>query len=314
MVTKDLTQPTSQPLMSETSLRIDSARSSLAPTRNTANLHAIATSYTTYHHPRGRDGPDCRGDCLRANDRRRRAKRDVFRGDPLAPGELTTGMQWLDDGGEGVTFPDTTLGFFSDATFSNLIDFDDDGGGIVGDGFGSGLFEYDVLPDGSVPLVVSGWPDYDFDGLDDEEGTPHEQEGNVDLILLIWEIDDVFTLYDRQEVPGSLSPGATFSHVFQDASWIGHQFTAMADNTVDGGNDVDFWRFTGLEPGATFEAETSSTWLEQDTILGWFDDTSGELIESNDDIDPATDFLSRLSGSVPASGEVVLAVTSYDDF
>ena len=32
----------------------------------------------------------------------------------LSPGVLTTGRQWLDDGGVGATFPDTTLGFFTD--------------------------------------------------------------------------------------------------------------------------------------------------------------------------------------------------------
>ena len=244
----------------------------------------------------------------------------------LGPGVLTTGPQSFEDGGLGITYPNTTIGFFTDGTFTNLIDFDDDGGGIVGDGFGSGLFEYDVQPDGSVPIAVGGFidlnndtafDDFDFDGLSDvDNATPHEQLGAVDLIVRIWEIGNPFVEFDRREIAFSFdAPGDIFQTVLQDNSWIGHQFSAFADNTVVGGNDIDFWRFVDLPPGATFEAETSSPWLAQDTILGWFDDATGDLIEFNDDIDPFIgDTMSRLTGIVPSGGEMVFAVTSYDDF
>ncbi|MEO0531678.1 MAG: PEP-CTERM sorting domain-containing protein, partial [Planctomycetota bacterium] len=51
---------------------------------------------------------------------------------------------------------------------------------------------------------------------------------------------------------------------------------------------------------------------EFDSVLGWFDDVTGELLE--DDDDGGEDLLSVIVGDVPASGEVVLAVSGFDDF
>lgn len=79
--------------------------------------------------------------------------------------------------------------------------------------------------------------------------------------------------------------------------------------------DVDFYRIVGLEPGAPWSAKTQapSGGFRLDTILSQYDD-AGALIAQNDDSDPDNGvFFSALSGIVPASGEVVLAVTSHND-
>ena len=242
----------------------------------------------------------------------------------LNGGVLTTGLQSFDDGGNGIIFADTTLAFFTDNTFTTFAGGagnPDDNTGVLGDALSSGLYELNVLPDGSVPLAVGGFIDQDnnnifddqnFDGLSDVDGTPHNQSGELQLILLIWEIGNPTVTVDSRVEEISLAPGNAESFFLQDNSWIGHQFTALVDNTIDGGNDVDFWRFEDLAPGATFSAEISSSTPQQDTFMGWFNDANGTLIQEDDDA--GDEFLSKIEGTVPTSGDLVFGVTSFDDF
>ena len=74
---------------------------------------------------------------------------------------------------------DTTLGSFDE--LFNLIDTDDDTN-ILGTGLASSLTVVGN-PDGTVHLVVSGFSDFDFDGLNDGSATPHTQSGDFELFL-----------------------------------------------------------------------------------------------------------------------------------
>lgn len=73
---------------------------------------------------------------------------------------------------------DTTLGSF-DQSF-NLINTDDDSS-FLGTGLGSAL-TLTGNPDGTVHLRVSGYSDFDFDGLTDGI-TAHQQSGAYELLL-----------------------------------------------------------------------------------------------------------------------------------
>lgn len=79
------------------------------------------------------------------------------------------------------------------------------------------------------------------------------------------------------------------------------------DSPVQG--DVDFFTFSNLLAGSPFSAEiTSGTF---DSILGFLDD-SGNIIATDDD--SGEGLLSLLSGIVPTSGRLNLAVTGFSDF
>lgn len=227
----------------------------------------------------------------------------------LSPGALTTGPQSLGDGGLGITYPDTTLGFFSDTTYSGLVSRNNDYL-LYGDGRGSRV-RWVTNRDGSVPLAVSGYPDLNFDGLGDNSGQPHAQSGNVRLTLLISDTEPTPVPFAEHVVDFALVPGEVAQFEFADESWIGHFFTAIVDNTVDGGNDVDFWRFSGLTPGALFNAKTAETTSPQGTLMRIYDPTTGSVLAES--IDNQEGCPLGLCGTVDENGEAVLAVTGYDD-
>lgn len=79
-----------------------------------------------------------------------------------------------------VSGTDTTLGSF-DESF-NLIASDDDSS-FLGTGLGSAL-PVTGNSDGSIHLRVSGFSDFDFDGLSDGGTTAHPQTGAYTLLLL----------------------------------------------------------------------------------------------------------------------------------
>jgi hypothetical protein len=73
--------------------------------------------------------------------------------------------------------------------------------------------------------------------------------------------------------------------------------------------DVDYVTFTGLTPGAAFDAEIVNA--EFDTVMGRFDD-AGALIDFNDDQGLGFS-LSRLMGDVPPNGQIHLAIGGFED-
>ncbi len=161
--------------------------------------------------------------------------------------------------------PDTTMLALNE--LGAPIAFNDDSSPL-GNGFASG-FLTTVNADGSLHLAVSGYEDYDFDGIDDFTEEPHTQAGDYALVLKIGPF-----------------------------------------------GDVDFFKFTGLDPGTPWSAETLAAPGEDplDTVLTQYDEL-GALIAQNDDIDfDGGVFLSALAGVVPANGEVVLAATAFPDY
>ncbi|MEO1497424.1 MAG: hypothetical protein AAFV43_09770 [Planctomycetota bacterium] len=220
----------------------------------------------------------------------------------LGPGVLTAAGEIF-----GGLFPDTTLGAFDE--FGAIIEIDDDSGS-VGTDLSSALFGIPVNTDGSIELAVSGFPDFDFDGIDDDDPpTPHFEVGEYEVLV---------TVFDAGGVPidgfsefGELLVGTADFFFSADAGWVGGRFDVEVDNTIsDSPGDIDFYRFSGLDPSLPFAAEIVEG--DFDTVLGWFDPSTGDLLADDDDGGDGT--LSLITGGVPASGEIVLAVTGFDDF
>jgi len=156
--------------------------------------------------------------------------------------------------------PDTVMRGLD--TSGNEIEFSDDGSPLGGPR-ASGFFTT-ANEDGSVRLEVTGFADYDFDGIDDIFETPHEVSGEYAIVL----------------------KSGPFG-------------------------DVDYYRFVGLTPGTPWSAETLAGPFGSplDTLLTQYDGAEF-LMAQNDNVDPANgNYFSSLDGSVPASGEVILAIS-----
>jgi len=176
---------------------------------------------------------------------------------------------------------------------------------VFGDGFASGLSDISVNPDGSIFLAVSGFPDVGFDG-------GHFQEGEYELSLVVELIDGTFTNFTESS---TLVLNEVDQFSFSDPAFIGGTFTANIDNTVSDPDFeanldlVDVWGFTGLIPGEEFSAEVSSSLGSNlDTILGQFNE-SGDVLQFDDD--GGDGLFSLLTGTVPANGEIILAVAGF---
>ncbi len=203
----------------------------------------------------------------------------------------------LDGGGP---HPDTLLAVFADADFTTIDAVDDDSS-PWGDGFASALGPVNIQPNGDVYIGVTGSEDVGFFGAHDEEGLFYLQLDIYDRDDLL--IDQVSA--DRQSLPAGEPAFFTFSN----PSWVGGEVEVTIDNQVDtsGPDQFDFWRFTNLQPGSAFSAEVTEG--EFDSMIGWFD-ANGDLIAYDDD--EGNGQLSKLTGLVPASGQVVVAVTGYN--
>jgi hypothetical protein len=214
-------------------------------------------------------------------------------------------------GGSGALRPDTTLGVFNE--FGAKL-ADDDDSSIIGDGMASGLYQMPINADGSIRIGVSGYEDFDFDGqIDRSGGRPHKQSGDYDLYIDVRDAAGDLT-GDKFFFESVLAAGAV-DRFAPDTSSLSPQaasFDVYIDNVspfIPGLDPVDFISFTGLVPGDRFEAEIISG--DFDTVLGWFD-AAGALIDFDDDINRDT-LLSRLSGVVPAEGELIFAISGFPD-
>lgn len=200
--------------------------------------------------------------------------------------------------------PNTFLGAFDEGGFDPFFNFitDDDNSSTLGDDNASGLSDIGVNADGSINLIVTGNGDFFFEGDHSEVGG---YRGFVEVFDSAQQLIDEFTF------DGSLQAGEFDQHSFSNNTWLGGSFDINLDNTVEGftDGDVDYFTFTGLAPGATFAAETSSAGAI-DTLLGWFDD-AGSLIAQDDD--GGVGVFSLLEGTVPASGELTFAVSGGGD-
>lgn len=97
-----------------------------------------------------------------------------------------------------------------------------------------------------------------------------------------------------------------------NGSFATRQLLPSGISTVDGklqNEDIDFFSFSGLNPGSLFIAEVTSKFV--DPLLGWLDN-SGNIVTINDD-QADNSVLPVLTGTVPTSGSLNLAVTGLRD-
>lgn len=212
----------------------------------------------------------------------------------LAPGVLTV-SDTLTPG--AANEPDTLLGVSVLAEFEIV----DDNSSAFGNGLASGAFNVPI-PFGNIEFAVTGFPNFQFDGL-------HDESGRYEVIVDVYSEGGVF-LGQQSEVR-TLAVDAVDEFLFSNEAWVNGTYDVNINNVVPQGGDVDFFRFSGLTVGASFVAETLADELSNvDTVLGWFN-ASGEMIGFDDDGADGT--LSRIAGVVPADGALTLAVSGFGD-
>ncbi len=198
-------------------------------------------------------------------------------------------------------FPDTMIAGLNSAGF--IIDENNDGGPWEG-ALGSGLTSMPINNDSSFWFIVTGYPDFDYNGSHDQFGDYHVY---VDIYNDFGEFEETY------EFDETLEPGEIDQFRLEGFNSF-YTYDVFIDNTVGGATsgDVDFYTFTGLIPGSSFTAEvTQETFDGFDSYLGWFSDT-GTLIDTDDD-SGGFGRLSLLEGIIPASGKLTFAVTGYGD-
>ena len=183
--------------------------------------------------------------------------------------------------------------------FGGFLEEDDDSSQF-GDGTAPGLFGIPVNPGGGIEFDVSGFEETFFNG-------DHTEFGDYEVFIDIY--DDQFSFIEGFSFLEFIEEGQIVPFSDSNPAWDGAFYDVQLNNAFP--NDVDFYRFTGLPAGAAYMAETLESGFDFiDTVLGLFDDL-GNLIDSDDD---GGQFgYSKLSGVVPASGEVVLAVSGFGD-
>jgi hypothetical protein len=218
---------------------------------------------------------------------------------------LTPGLLSINDSLTALPaeFPDTVLGTLD--TFG-LVEFFDDDESIYGDGFASGLSGIEINPGGTINFLVSGYDDFEFVGS-------HEISGPFEVIVDVYDFLGDFVEQIRET--RTLAPAAVEEFFFEgDANWNSGTYDVNIDNAVSLAepSDIDFFTFTGLEPGESFIAEISQdVFTNLDTALGWFDET-GVLLEVDDD--DGFEHLSMIEGIVPANGTLTFAISGYPDY
>lgn len=134
-----------------------------------------------------------------------------------------------------------------------------------------------VAEDGTLKLKVSGLGDDDFDG-------------------------------NQTNYYGNEGEGEDLSTVTEPHSHSGDYTLSIITNTLDLQGDVDFFTLSGLTPGHSFVVAESMS--EGGIRLGWFNENGAVS-----DVSEASEMTYReqISGVVPATGQLHLAVTGYDD-
>lgn len=136
----------------------------------------------------------------------------------------------------GLVEPDTTMQALNES--GQPIAFSDDGSPL-GNGFASG-FLTTVNADGSLHLEVSGFADYDFDGIDDELQVPHEESGDYALVLKIGPFGDVDYFKFTGLLPGTPWSAETLAAPGEDPlDTILSEYDAAGVLTAQN-DDIDF--------------------------------------------------------------------------
>lgn len=197
---------------------------------------------------------------------------------------------WTDNSNSDV---DTVLGVFDDDA---LLVFDDDSS-PVGSGLASGIGGT-VNSDGTIRLSVTGFPDYDFDGMAD----PPPDFG-FDPGIPTPDFPGESGAYDIQIQLGVNSISNA------DIETADYTFT---QELVPG--EVNVLTLEDLPPSEPFIVWIDNVASGVDTILGMFDE-NGNLVDFNDDGSPFGNGLgSAITGFVNADGTLDLRVTGFPDF
>lgn len=206
--------------------------------------------------------------------------------------------------------PDTTLGILDD---KGSVLFTDDDGSFLGDGLASGLFLIDVNQlSGTVNWAVSGFPDFNFDGLDDETDSPHFQFGAWEGFIDFFDSEKGFISGEYLGFYDFTQPDEVFfgSETVPEGAAF---FDIYLDNQVGGDcacGDVDFQVVTGLEPFQAYEVRVTSA--DFDTILQTYD-AFGSPLNFNDDDPDAGCCLSVLVETADENGEIYFAISEFAD-
>jgi hypothetical protein len=197
--------------------------------------------------------------------------------------------------------PDTLLGIRD--FFGGIVASDDDSSPI-GSGTASGLFNVPT-DDGAINFVVTGCCDFEFHG-------DHDISGSYRVFVDVYDDFQVDPIASFSAVR-TLQPDALHEFSFFDEDWLFGTYDVYIDNTIgpESRGDIDFFTFTGLTAGQAFTAQTLAPGMPTvDTLLGWFNATGGLLTSDNDG---GTDLLSKITGTVPANGQLTFAVTGVGD-
>lgn len=196
-------------------------------------------------------------------------------------------------------FPDTLLGI---RNALGMITQTDNDGSPIGNGTASGLAGVPTNS-GSIDFSVTGEGDTSFAGA-------HSELGGYEVFVDAYNrFGDLVDSFSRVR---TLQPGIAHEFSFLDFEWLGGSYDVYIDNTIDiTPADVDFFTFTGLEPGKQFTARTLDPTAPQiDTYLGWFD-SMGTIVDTDEN--SGGGFLSLIEGTVPANGLLTFAVTGFGD-
>jgi hypothetical protein len=197
---------------------------------------------------------------------------------------------WIDNSDSGI---DTVLGVFDGDT---LLLTDDDSS-PVGSGLASGIGGT-TNSDGTISLSVTGFPDFDFDGMAD----PPPDFG-FDPGIPAPDFPGEAGAYDIQIQLGVNS----ISNADPEAA----DYTFTEELVV---GEVNMVTLDDLPPSEPFIVWIDNAASGVDTVLGVFDE-SGELIDFNDDASPYGNGLgSAITGFVNADGSLDLRITGFPDF
>jgi hypothetical protein len=196
---------------------------------------------------------------------------------------------WIDNSESGA---DTVLGVFSP---EGTLLYSDDDGSLVGNGYASAVVGT-VNPDGTIELGVSGYGDFDFDGMYDTFSGP--------------------------DYPGAFLPEEPIGGAYQVFVQLGVSDRADVDTTVPDytfnatlvPGQIEDFAVSELTPATPFFVWTDNTQSGVDTMLGTFDE-AGNLIAFDDDGSPVgTGLASGLLGTVNDDGSIQLRISAFPDF
>jgi hypothetical protein len=132
--------------------------------------------------------------------------------------------------------PDTVMHSLDE--FGDEISFNDDGSPF-GDGLASGFLST-INEDGSLHLEVSGFFDYDFDGLEDDTLDPHPQEGDYELIIKLGPFGDVDYFKVTGLLPGSAWSAETLAAPGEEPLDTVLTLYGESGEMLDQNDDIDF--------------------------------------------------------------------------